>query len=63
MIDAVVVADQRVGDAAQLQQAIPICVVPRQTGNFQSQDDAHMSQRHFAGEASKPGALVGSGAG
>ena len=31
MIDAVAIADQRVGDAAQIEQAIPIGVVARQT--------------------------------
>ena len=63
MIDAVVVADERVGDAAQFQQAIPIRIVPRQARDFQSEDDAHVSQGHFAGEASEAGALVGAGAG
>ena len=63
MVDAVAVANESIGDAAQLQQAIPVGVVPRQARNFQSEDDAHPCQRHFAGEASEAGALVGAGAG
>ena len=63
MIDAIVVANESIGDAAELQQAIPIRVVPRQARNFQSEHDAHVGQRHFAGEASEAGALVGAGAG
>src|SRR5436190_22923462 len=62
MIDAIVVADECVGDAAQLQESIPICIVPRQTRYFQSEYDANMSQRDFTCEASKSGALIGAGA-
>ena len=58
-IDAVVVANQRVGDAAELQQPMPVGIVPRQAGDLQAEDDAHVSQRDFAGEASEAGALVG----
>jgi hypothetical protein len=36
MIDAVVIADERVGDAAEFQQSIPVSVVPGQTRDFQS---------------------------
>jgi hypothetical protein len=63
VIDAVVVANESIGDAAQFEQAIPVGVVSSQARHFQSEDDAHVSQRDFAGEASKPGALVGAGAG
>src|SRR5947208_16841015 len=62
MIDAIVVADECVGDAAQLQESIPICIVPRQTRYFQSEYDANMSQRDFTCEASTSGALTGAGA-
>jgi hypothetical protein len=63
MIDAVGVADERVGDPAQLQQAIPIGIVPGQARDFQSEDDAHVGQRDFAGQTRKAGALVDAGAG
>ena len=63
MIDAVVVANESIGDATQFQQTIPICIVPRQARNLQSENDAHVGQRHFAGEASEAGTLVGGGTG
>ena len=63
MIDAIVVANESVGDAAEFEQAIPIGVVPRQARDFQTEDDSHVGQRNFAGEASEPGSLVGAGAG
>ena len=63
MVDAVVVANESIGDAAQFQQAIPIRVVPRQARNFQPQHDAHVRQSHLAGQAGEAGALVGAGAG
>src|SRR5712691_1443346 len=63
MVDAIVVANESIGDTAELQQAIPIRVVPREARNFQSENDAHVSQGDFAGEASEPGALVGGGTG
>jgi hypothetical protein len=63
MIDTIVIADERVGDAAEFQQSIPVSVVPGQTRDFQSEHDPHMGQSHFAGEARKSGSLVGPGAG
>ena len=63
MINAVIVPNESIGHAAEFQQAIPIRVVPRQARNFQSENDAHVSQGDFAGEASEPGALVGGGTG
>ena len=63
MIDAIAVADERVGDAAQFQQAIPIGIVPRQARDFQAEDNTHVRHRHFAGEASEAGAPVGAGTG
>src|ERR1700756_4926851 len=63
MINAVVVTNESIGDAAQFQQTIPIGVVPREARNFQSENDAHVSQGDFAGEASAPGAPLGGGTG
>src|SRR5580765_6220483 len=63
MINAVVVANESIGDAAEFQQTIPIRVVPREARNFQSENDAYVGQGDFAGEASEPGALVGGGTG
>ena len=63
MINAIVVANESIGDAAEFQQAIPIRVVPREARNFQSEHDTDVSQGDFAGEASESGAPVSGGAG
>src|ERR1035437_1806289 len=63
MVDAVVVANESIGDAAQFQQAIPVGVVACQTRDFQTEDDTDVSQGNFAGEASEPGTFVGTGSG
>jgi hypothetical protein len=63
MIDTVVVANESIGDATQFEQAIPVGIIPRQAGDFQSENDSHVSQRDFASEASEPGAFVDAGAG
>ncbi len=63
MIDAVVAANESIGDTTQFQQTIPVRIVPRQARNLQSENDAHVDQCHFAGEASEAGALVGARAG
>src|SRR6266446_879600 len=63
MIDPILVTDERIGNAAQLQQAIPVRIVSGQTRDFQSQDNADVRQGHFIGEASEPGAFVDAGAG
>src|ERR1700756_3431779 len=58
MINAVVVTNESIGDTAEFQQTIPIRVVPGEARNFQSENDAHVSQGDFAGEASEPGAFI-----
>ena len=63
MIDAVAVADERIGDAAKFQQPIPISVVPGEARDFQSENDPHMGQGNFTGQAREPGSFVGAGAG
>jgi hypothetical protein len=42
MIDAIVVANQSIGDAAQLEQAIPVGIVARQPGDFETEHDSDM---------------------
>src|SRR5437763_16021842 len=44
MINAIVVANESIGDAAELQQAIPIRLVPPEARTFQSEHDADVSQ-------------------
>ena len=57
MIDAVAIADQRVGHAAEIEQAIPVGIIARQAGDFQSEHDAHVPERDFGGHVSEAGAL------
>jgi hypothetical protein len=57
MIDAVGVADERIGHAAEIEQAIPVRVVARQARYLQPQDDADVTERHFGGHVGETGAL------
>src|SRR5215468_2604188 len=54
MIDAVGVADERVGEAAQIEQAIPVGVVAGETRDLEAEDDADMAQCDLGGEPGKP---------
>ena len=63
MVNAVAVSDQSVGDTAQIEQPIPVGIVARHTGYFQSEYDAHVAERHFGGHAREPRTLGKSGAG
>ena len=47
MIKAIFVADERVGHATQIQQAVPIGIVPGDAGNFDGEDQAGMAQRYL----------------
>ena len=62
MVEAVAVSDQRIGDAAEIEQAIPVGIVARHTGDFQGEHDARVTERHFCGHARESGALGESGA-
>jgi len=63
MIDAVAIPDQRVGDAAEIKQAIPVSIVARHTGDFEAEHDAGVAEGHFRGHACEPRTLGESGAG
>ena len=54
MIDAVGVADQRIGEAAQLDEAMPIGVVARQARDLEPEHEADVSERDFGGEPGEP---------
>ena len=58
MIDAVRVADERVGHRAQVQQAIPIGVIPCQARDLKPQDDANVRERYFGSHACEAIALM-----
>ena len=57
MIDAVAVADQRVRDAAEIEQAVPVGIIARQTGDLKAKHNPYVSQSYFRCHASKPGTL------
>jgi len=63
MVEAIAVSDQRVGDAAEIEQAIPVGIVARHAGDFEAEHDAGVAESHFRGHAGEPGALGESGAG
>ena len=63
MIDAIGIADERVGEAAEIKQAVPIDIVAREAGHFEAEHDADMSERDFCGETSEAAALDDAGAG
>src|SRR5580692_961704 len=54
MVDPIAVADQSVRHAAQIEQAIPVGIVARHTGDFQAEHDAYMSQCNFRGHVCEP---------
>src|SRR2546429_1153396 len=63
MVDAVAVADQSLGDAAEIEQAIPIGIVACHARDFQREHDADVAERNFRSHARKSRALGESGAG
>jgi hypothetical protein len=63
MIDAVGIADERVGETAEIKQAVPIGIVAREAGHFEAEHDADMSERDFCSETGEAAALDDAGAG
>jgi|SRR5215831_10862722 len=63
VIDAVGVGDQRVSEAAEVEQAIPIGVVAREARDFKAEHDSDMSKCYLRGEPRETIALDDAGAG
>lgn len=53
MINAVGIADQRVGKSSQINQAAPFGVVAREPRDFETEHQTDARERHFRGEAGK----------
>src|SRR5450631_4006519 len=53
MIDAVGIADQRVGKSSQIDQAVPFGIIARDPGDFETKHETHAGKRHLGGEAGK----------
>src|SRR5947207_14290035 len=57
MIDAVGIANERVGETAEIEQAIPIGVVASKAGHFETEHDADVSECYFGGETGEAAAF------
>ena len=53
VVHAVLVENERIGEGADLQQAMPVGVVPRQAGHLQPHDDAGAPHADIAHQALK----------
>ena len=62
MIDAIAIADQRVSEAAEVDEAVPIGIVACQARHFETEDDADMPERDFRREPGEARAFDGAGA-
>ncbi len=63
MIDAVGIADQCVGETAQIDEAVPVGVVARQTRDLKPEHEADVTERNLGGQAREPRARDGAGTG
>ena len=57
MIEAIGVSDERVRDPAQIEQPVPIGIVPRQARDFQAQHEANASERDLRRQVGEAGAV------
>jgi hypothetical protein len=53
MVKPVEVANERIGDGTQLQEAIPLGIVAGQPGSFQAEDQADLAQGDLLGHLRK----------
>ena len=56
MIESIEIANERVRDATQFQEAIPLRVVAGDAGSFPAENDADLAQANFLGHLRKAGA-------
>ena len=61
MIDAIGVADQGIGHAAEVEQAIPVAVVAGEARDFEPKHDPDMTEGDLGGQARKAAAVAGTG--
>jgi hypothetical protein len=53
MIKSIEIAYEGIGDAAQLQELIPLGIVPGDARGFQTENEAHLPQADFLSHLSK----------
>ena len=63
VIDAVSVADQRVGEAGEIDETVPVGVVAGEPRHLETKDKSNAGERDLGSEARKSGARDGAGAG
>ena len=63
MIDAVGVADQRVGKAGEIDQAVPVGIVAGKARHLQAEHEADTGERNLGGETREAGSCNRAGAG
>ena len=57
VVDAIGIGEQGVGDATQVEEAIPVRVVARQARDLEAHHDAHLEEGDIGGELGEAGAL------
>jgi hypothetical protein len=63
MVQAVLITNQRVGDAAQIQESIPIRIVARYPGDLNGQNQSNLAKGNFRGHCRESTALDYTGSG
>jgi hypothetical protein len=63
MIDAVRIADQRIGETGEVDEAVPIGIVASEPGHLEAEHEADTGKRDFGRQTLEAGAYNGAGAG
>src|SRR5215467_5476023 len=63
MINPISITDERVGQATEIEQTVPIRIIARQSRDFQAEHDAHLAEADLGGHAREAGSLGKAGAG
>src|ERR1700730_5234190 len=63
MIDAIGIADEGVGDSAEIQEAIPVGIVAREPRDFEAEYNADMAESDFGSKSGKAIARHDTGSG
>jgi hypothetical protein len=61
VIEPIAVADQGVGEAAQIEQAVPLGVVAGEPGNLDAEQDADVAEGHLGGQVGEAGSVHNAG--
>jgi hypothetical protein len=59
MVNPIGVADQSIGQAAQINEAIPVSIVAGQSRNLKAQNETDVSKSDLGGQPSKTGSRHG----